>query len=781
MGFSKKHGKNRLDKYYHMAKEQGFRARSAFKLVQLNKKYGFLEKSKCVIDLCAAPGGWCQVASKYMPTPSLVIGVDLVPIKPIPNVITMVQDITTNECRAALRAEMKHFKADVVLHDGAPNVGKSWVHDAFSQNELTLSALKLATEFLIPNGVFVTKVFRSKDYNKLLWVFHQLFEKAEATKPAASRDVSAEIFVICSGFKAPKAIDPRLLDPKFVFKDVEVEELNEKRKREDQSKLLNSLFAANRQRRFRDGYEDGNYTLHKSESVYRFLTTNEPVSMLADCSQIKPHALVKEASAEAASERAMSDKVWEDPLTSAEIKEYLGDLKVLGKREMKELLKWREAMRKQYLSTAKKDSEAEGDEDKVIPQEVDVVDELLEKSSRAEVLLKREKRKKREKRAKELERMRLGMEAPLDIGLEASANVDLLTHHTAEGSEDSYSSDGEDGDKESDMEYYNRLESQADKFYDNVVKRNDAKKKPVYEEWDGFDREAESAGTDSESEDVLESGSELEEIGVEDNVKLSRKAETLFKNPIFANCDTAKEEEAQSDCSSSNESDGSLYDAMETAAGLPSEEEQEKDTFEFVKPTEYDPAKDKYAITTAELYTLAQKAVSKNGMQQLISDGFNKRTYNDPMGLPDWFLEDERRHNKINKPISKEAAEHIKQQMQAINARPIKKIAEAKGRKKMRALRRIQSLQKKMGQVIDDDDIGGASKTTEMRKLLEKAKRVSGKKKDSVQVVVAKGHNRGVKGRPKGVKGRYKMVDPRGKKELRAEKRKAKREKSRRR
>jgi AdoMet-dependent rRNA methyltransferase SPB1 len=123
-------------------------------------------------------------------------GVDLVAIKPIPRVTTFTADITTAHCRDLIRHELKDWKADVVLHDGAPNVGTAWIQDAYTQSELVLMSLKLAVEFLIKGGTFVSKVFRSRDYNSLIWVFNQLFNKVEATKPPSSR--YDPIFSICA-------------------------------------------------------------------------------------------------------------------------------------------------------------------------------------------------------------------------------------------------------------------------------------------------------------------------------------------------------------------------------------------------------------------------------------------------------------------------------------------------------------------------------------------------------------------------------------------------------
>jgi len=118
-----------------------------------------------------------------MPISSIKIGIDLDPIKPVNGCTAYKGDITEDAMVAKVKNELKHFEADVVLNDGAPNVGAQWNKDAYSQNELSLLAFKFATKFLRKGGTFVTKVFRSSDYNSLIWIFRQFFNKVEPFKP----------------------------------------------------------------------------------------------------------------------------------------------------------------------------------------------------------------------------------------------------------------------------------------------------------------------------------------------------------------------------------------------------------------------------------------------------------------------------------------------------------------------------------------------------------------------------------------------------------------------
>lgn len=174
--------------------------------------------------------------------------------------------------------------------------------------------------------------------------------------------------------------------------------------------------------------------------------------------------------------------------------------------------------------------------------------------------------------------------------------------------------------------------------------------------------------------------------------------------------------------------------------------------------------------------TLAQQIASgQKSRYDLMDDGFNKYAFKDRDGLPEWFLDDEGRHDKPHRPITAAGAAAIKEKLRALNARPIKKVREAKDRKKYHAAQRLEKLRKKSAMLADDDGMTEKDKAQSIVKLMSRA----GKKKphQQVKVVVARGGNKGIAGRPRGVKGRYKIVDSRMKKDVRAEKRLAKKKK----
>ena len=178
-------------------------------------------------------------------------------------------------------------------------------------------------------------------------------------------------------------------------------------------------------------------------------------------------------------------------------------------------------------------------------------------------------------------------------------------------------------------------------------------------------------------------------------------------------------------------------------------------------------------IITAEAMTLAQQVASgQKTTQSIVDDGFNKYTFRDTDGLPEWFLDDEGKHSRPQRPITAAGAAAIKEKLRALNARPIKKVQEAHDRKKFRAARKLEKLRKKSALVADEEGVSERDKAQSIAKLMSKAAKK--KPKQNVKLVVAKGGNRGIAGRPRGVKGKYKIVDARLKKDTRAEKRLAK-------
>ena len=187
----------RRDYYYKKAKEEKYRSRAAYKLLQVVKKHSFMKKGDVVVDLGAAPGGWIQVARKIVGSNGFVLGIDLRPIEPLSegNVRTMIGDITEQE---TLQQILKFLpgKVDAVISDASPNISGVWEVDHARQIDLAKQALKIALETLKPSGSFLVKVFQGDMLNDFIDEVKHHFEAVKIIKPKASRAKSSEMFIL---------------------------------------------------------------------------------------------------------------------------------------------------------------------------------------------------------------------------------------------------------------------------------------------------------------------------------------------------------------------------------------------------------------------------------------------------------------------------------------------------------------------------------------------------------------------------------------------------------
>uniref|UniRef100_A0A8C5ZFG9 Putative tRNA (cytidine(32)/guanosine(34)-2'-O)-methyltransferase n=1 Tax=Marmota marmota marmota TaxID=9994 RepID=A0A8C5ZFG9_MARMA len=207
--------KDKRDVYYRLAKENGWRARSAFKLLQLDEEFQLFQGVTRAVDLCAAPGSWSQVLSQKIGSQGSgqVVAVDLQAMAPLPGVVQIQGDITQLSTAKEIIQHFEGCPADLVVCDGAPDVTGLHDVDEYMQAQLLLAALNIATHVLKPGGCFVAKIFRGRDVTLLYSQLRVFFSNVLCAKPRSSRNSSIEAFAVCQGYDPPEGFVPDLTRP----------------------------------------------------------------------------------------------------------------------------------------------------------------------------------------------------------------------------------------------------------------------------------------------------------------------------------------------------------------------------------------------------------------------------------------------------------------------------------------------------------------------------------------------------------------------------------------
>lgn len=190
--------------YYKKAKKEGYRARSAYKLKQINDKFSIIKKGDVVVDLGSSPGGWTQVAVELVGEEGAVVGVDLDFTPPVEGATLLRGDLTEEETKSRVRKAVGPRDVDTVVSDMSPKLTGNYDRDQAESVWLAQHALAFARSMLKPGGNFLAKVFEGRDFEEYVEDVKSSFKRVKMHHPPASRKRSSEVYVIAQGY-APDA------------------------------------------------------------------------------------------------------------------------------------------------------------------------------------------------------------------------------------------------------------------------------------------------------------------------------------------------------------------------------------------------------------------------------------------------------------------------------------------------------------------------------------------------------------------------------------------------
>ena len=189
--------KQKKDQFFKQSKIEGFRSRSAFKLIEMNKKFKFFKKKISLLDIGSCPGGWSQVASKEI-TEGKILAVDIKPMEQISNVHFIKGDFNENEICQKIMTYFNN-KIDVVLSDAAANTTGNKTLDSYRTGELCLNAMDVSIKILSKDGIFLSKFFMGSSFKEINKKAKNYFKSAVVYKPLSSKKESKEAYIFCKG------------------------------------------------------------------------------------------------------------------------------------------------------------------------------------------------------------------------------------------------------------------------------------------------------------------------------------------------------------------------------------------------------------------------------------------------------------------------------------------------------------------------------------------------------------------------------------------------------